>query len=124
MPYCETITTAQNVRIATWHLTERLDELMALWGTNSFPQRLAEVGNEKRKCEILATALLMRELFGHDIELHHAPNGAPLIDEGNISISHTFTYVAIAHHPTRRVGIDIEIIGERAVRVASRILSP
>ena len=124
MPYCETILTAQNVRIATWHLTETIDELMALWGTNTFPQHYAEARAEKRQCEIMATALLLRELFGEDIELRHSSNGAPIIDKGNISISHTITHVAIAHHPTRRVGIDIETIGERAVRVAPRILSP
>lgn len=124
MPYLDTITTAQDVRIAIWRLSETIDELIALWGKPEFPQRFLVAKAENRKREILATALLLRQKFGYDIELRHAPDGAPLIDEGNISISHTTTHVAIALHPTHRVGVDIETIGERAVRVASRVLSP
>ena len=123
MPYCQTFTTPQQIHIAIWHLTETLDELMKLWGKEEYPQRFIEANAEKRRREILATALLMREYFGRDIALRHAPNGAPLIDEGNISISHTATHIAIALHPTCRVGIDIEKIGNRAERVVSRFMS-
>lgn len=124
MPYGQSFNTAENVHIMTWHLTETLDELITLWGNENYPHHYVEATAEKRRREILATALLLRQLFGHDIELRHAANGARIIDKGNISISHTATHVAIALHPTRSVGVDIETIGKRAVRVASRFLSP
>ena len=123
MPYCDTLITPQQIHIAIWQLTETLDELMMLWGKDDYPQRFMNVQAEKRRREILATALLLREYFGHDVELRHAPNGAPLIDECNISISHTGTHIAIALHPTCRVGVDIETIGRRAERVVSRFMS-
>lgn len=124
MPYCQSFDTAQNVHIMTWHLTETLDELITLWGKENYPHHYIEAKAEKRRREILATALLLRLYYGYDVELCHAPSGAPIIDKENISISHTATHVAIALHPTRRVGVDIETIGQRAVRVASRFLSP
>lgn len=124
MPYCETVITTQQIHIAIWHLTETLDELMILWGKSDYPQHFIDAKADKRRREILATALLLRQYFGYDVELRHAPNGAPIIDKGNISISHTATHIAIALHPTRYVGVDIETIGQRAIRVASRFLSP
>ena len=124
MPYSQSFDTAQNVHIMTWHLTETLDELITLWGKENYPHHYIEAKAEKRRREILATALLLRLYYGYDVELCHVPSGAPIIDKENISISHTATHVAIALHPTRRVGVDIETIGQRAVRVASRFLSP
>ena len=123
MPYSQSFDTDQNVHIMTWHLTETLDELITLWGKENYPHHYIEAKADKRRREILATALLLRQHYGDDVELRHAPNGAPIIDKENISISHTATHVAIALHPTHLVGVDIETIGQRAVRVASRFLS-
>lgn len=123
MPYCETIVTPQSLHIVTWHLCEDLPTLQALWGNAPLPQHYPAGRNEKRCKEILATALLLRHYFRREVLWHHAPNGAPLIEGYNISISHTINYIAIALHPTRRVGIDIERIGERVMRVAPRFMS-
>lgn len=123
MPYCTTLTTPEQLHIALWHLNESLPQLLAMWGNSPLPLRYEQASAEKRRREILATALLMRHYFGHDTALHHAPNGAPFTNTHNISISHTLNYVAIALHPTRRVGVDIELIKERALRVAPRFLN-
>ena len=123
MPYCETIITPQHTHIAIWRLTEQLDALLAMWGDAPLPAHYHTAQALKRKREIVATALLMRQHFGQDIELRHAPNGAPIIDNGYISISHTSTHIAIATHATAQVGVDIETLGERAPRVAPRVLS-
>jgi 4'-phosphopantetheinyl transferase EntD len=123
MPYCETITTAQSLHIAVWHLSEELPTLLAMWGDEPLPYHYHASNNEKRCREIVATALLLRQYFGKDVAWHHTPEGAPRIDNYNISISHTHDYVAIALHPTRRVGIDIETIQERALRIAPRFMS-
>lgn len=124
MPYCETFVTPQQIYIGIWQLTETLDELITLWGKDDYPQHFIDARADKRRCEILATALLLRNLIGDDVELRHAPNGCPIIDSGYISISHTATHVAVALHATRMVGVDIETIGNRAVRVAPRFMSP
>lgn len=124
MPYSHTIVTPQQAHIAIWHLDESLDELMAIWNSPAYPSSFYNASSEKRRREILATALLMRQHFGRDITLDHAANGAPLIEEGFISISHTATHVVIATHSSRAIGVDIETIGTKAVRVMERFLSP
>lgn len=123
MPYCTTIRPSSGIEIALWHLTEELSELLTLWGDAELPAHFHTAKAEKRRREIVATALLMRHHLGKDVVLQHAPNGAPLIDNGYISISHTSTHVAVATHHTRHIGVDIERMGNRAERVMSRFLS-
>ena len=124
MPYSHTTVTPQQVHILFWRLSETIDELIELWGKEKYPQRYDSTMTEKRRCEIMATALLLRQHFGKDITINYTTNGAPIIDNGYISISHTATYVVIAIHPLRPVGVDIETIGKKAVRVMERFLSP
>ncbi len=123
MPHIDTFTTNQSVVIAVWQLTETLSQLLEQWGDTPLPLNFTEITSERRQCEILATRLLLRHHYGRDIELHHHPNGAPYIDTENISISHCKSHIAIAMHPSRQVGIDIETLGQRAVRTATRFLS-
>lgn len=123
MPYIETIVTPQSLHIGIWQLTEELPQLVALWGNAEMPENYARATSEKRQREILATALLIRNLCGRDIPVQHTQEGAPYIEQGNISISHTSTYVAVAFHPTCRIGVDIETLGTKAVRVAERFMS-
>lgn len=123
MPYIETIVTPQSLHIGIWHLTEDVPQLVALWGKAEMPPNYARATSDKRQREIAATALLIRHMRGCDIAVQHTDNGAPYIDRGYISISHTSSYVAVAFHPTRRVGIDIEMLGTKAIRVMERFMS-
>ena len=123
MPYIETIVTPQALHIAVWQLTEELSQLKALWGDVAMPENFAKSTSDKRRREILATALLIRHYWGCDVPVRHSDNGAPLIDQGYISISHTASYVVAAFHPTRRIGVDIEALGARAPRVSKRFMS-
>lgn len=123
MPHIDTFTTAQSVVITVWQLSESTEQLLALWGDYPLPTDVTTAGSEKRKREILSTLLLLRHHYGHNVILQHHDNGAPYIQEDNISISHTTSHIAIALHPTLRVGVDIETFSPRVTRVASRILS-
>ena len=105
MPYSHTTVTPQQVHILFWRLSETIDELIELWGKEKYPQRYDSAMTEKRRCEIMATALLLRQHFGKDITINYTTNGAPIIDNGYISISHTAAYVVIAIHPLRPVGV-------------------
>lgn len=124
MPYIETLTTEQQAHILIWQLNEELPALLALWGEVPLPTRYMNVTADKRRCEILATALLLRQHFGHDVAVQYTSNGAPHLNKGYISISHTRNYVVIALHDKQRVGVDIEQLGEKVMRVASRFISP
>lgn len=124
MPYQESFTPVPDLQILTWHLAEELEDLLALWGSVPLPEPYCSSASVKRKKEILAEALLLRHYFGTDVVLHHRSDGSPYIDGCYVSVSHTKSYVAIALHPTRRIGVDIEILGHKAMRVAPRFLHP
>ena len=79
----------------------------------------------RRKREIIASHLLIKEIFGEGVTITHDGNGAPLLNgaQGHISISHSATEIAVAvdmHHP---IGIDIENWRDQLIKVKSRFLS-
>lgn len=123
MPYVDTFITPQALHIAVWKLTEDVSQLLSLWGDAVLPENFDKATSDKRRREILATALIIRQYWGCDVPVRHAENGAPLIDSGFISISHTTSHIAVAFHPTRPVGVDIEVLGTKAIRVAGRFMS-
>lgn len=87
------------------------------------------VRSENRRHEIITEGVMVKELFGENVSLAHRESGAPyLVEKGeesgmNVSISHCEGLVAVAHSRDRKVGVDVEVVSERAVRVQNRVLS-
>lgn len=87
------------------------------------------VRSENRRHEIITEGVMVKELFGENVSLAHRESGAPyLVEQGeesgmNVSISHCEGLVAVAHSRDRKVGVDVEVVSERAVRVQNRVLS-
>ncbi|MDR3326692.1 MAG: 4'-phosphopantetheinyl transferase superfamily protein [Prevotellaceae bacterium] len=112
--------------ISFWKIEETLDELLdKLCRKDNLLVQISQFGSEKRRLEYVATRVLLKETLGEEKLIEHYPSGAPYITDNsfNISIAHTGEYVAIILNPTKKVGIDIEKIGDRAVRVKNRFLS-
>lgn len=77
----------------------------------------------KRKQEFVATRILRHEVFGY-AHIHYNPVGAPYIKgEGFISISHAANLVAIASNPGFPLGLDVEIIRDKAMLLSGKFLS-
>lgn len=78
-----------------------------------------------RQREHEAESKLLKSLLG-DVTLQHNEAGKPILDGYNISISHTVNkhggYVAIILSKVKEVGIDIEYISDRVMKIASRFL--
>lgn len=123
MPLLRIDSVATDVRLALWHLDETTEQLLAC-ATN--PNAIAAAkkhGNERRRRETLAVYALLREITGSDtFVVRHLPSGAPVVDDWNVSISHTQDYVAVTASPTRRVAVDIERRSNRVDKVAERFL--
>lgn len=86
-------------------------------------ERYFEFQGEARKQEFVATRILRHALFGFK-HIHYNEHGAPYIeDEGYISISHTKGVVAIAVSKSITVGVDLELIGNRAKSILKKFLS-
>ena len=111
-------TTAQNCIIAIWEITETLEELLQL----SHVISAADFNTEKRKKEWIASRLLLNEI-NPNYSISYNAFGAPELSNGsNISISHSKGLVAIIISQ-KQVGIDIEEISEKALRVSSKFVS-
>lgn len=77
----------------------------------------------KRKMEFVATRILRHRLFGFT-HIHYNEVGAPYIeDEGFISISHAKGVVGIAFSKEFSIGLDLEKIDPRMVRLSPKFLS-
>lgn len=78
-----------------------------------------------RQRERSAVDGLLRKLLG-DASLQHDEAGKPLLEGYHISISHTVRrqggYVAIMLSKSHEVGIDIEYVSDRIMRIAERFL--
>ena len=111
-------TTENNCSIAIWNTQETLDELLKL----SKPFDLTKRKTEKRKKEFLSSRLLLEQLNPNAI-ITYNDFGAPELDNGKyISISHSKEMVAIIISE-QQVGLDIEQISEKALRLAAKFIS-
>ena len=77
----------------------------------------------KRKMEFVATRFLRHQLFGFT-HIHYNEVGAPFIeDEGFISISHAKGVVGIAFSKDFSIGLDLEKVDSRMVKLSPKFLS-
>ena len=110
--------TIQNCTIAIWEITETLEELLQLSNTIS----AADFNTKKRKKEWIASRLLLNEI-NPNYSISYNAFGAPELNNGSyISISHSKGLAAIIISQ-QQVGIDIEEISEKALRVSSKFVS-
>ena len=112
--------------VALWDIAETEEQLMSLLGNDAVvAEELIPFTSTKRRLEYLASRCALNELVGSEQHVCYHPNGAPYLANNplNISISHTSHYALVAIHPTDKVGIDIERIGDKVGRVRHKILS-
>ena len=105
---------------------ESFDELSALCDDGSLVgYALENFGSEKRRCEWLAARILIKRLAGSDARVCYSPNGKPMLSDGSryISISHTDGYVAVALHAKYNVGVDVEVVGAKILKLYKRFLN-
>lgn len=111
--------------LAAWKLTESSTELrqsIDLSPADALQYEHFRV--EKRRCEWLASRLLVKHLTGTVPDIRYQPNGKPLLNNYHISISHTHEIAVVAIHPNHAVTIDVEMITDRVTKVADRFLHP
>ena len=112
--------------VALWDIAETEEQLMSLLGNDDVvAEELIPFTSTKRRLEYLASRCALNELVGSEQHVCYHHNGAPYLANNslNISISHTGHYALVATHPTDKVGIDIERIGDKVGRVRHKFLS-
>lgn len=112
--------------ILLWEIIETEEELLSLLPHQTiYSEEVCKFKSEKRRKEWLATRVLFHTIFSPEHSICYHPTGRPFISKSkqNISISHSFPYVAIACSP-QNIGIDIERITNRASLLTEKFLSP
>ena len=110
-----------------WHVTETPEELQSyLTLLSCDPVELAQFKCTSRQLEYLAVRVLVRVLTGCEYRISHHESGKPYFVNSpmKITISHTKGYVAVGLHDTKEVGIDIEYVSDRVLKVTSRFVRP
>ncbi|MDC0249488.1 4'-phosphopantetheinyl transferase superfamily protein [Flavobacteriales bacterium] len=107
-----------NCKITLWETTETLKELLQL----SHIKEVPDFNTEKRKKEWLSIRILLKKI-SPNTTLSYNKYGSPKLDNENyISISHSQGLIAIIISK-QQVGLDIEEISEKALRVAAKFIS-
>lgn len=116
--------------IAIWQVTENADELREqLTLSPDDAELLTTFRSEKKVLEWLAGRNCLRALCQH-LNLPYCgvrknSNGKPFLknSQGEISLTHSFPYVAAIIDSTCDVGIDLEQPKEKLLRIAHKFLS-
>ena len=116
---------SSNVRLGIWVISESSDDFFALYPylEDSRSEIIDLYKSERRKCEVLAVRLLIKEIVGDGVSLLHKDNGQPYLSSGmNISISHTRGFAVIIVSQNKQVSVDIEYFSCRIGRIRNKFM--
>jgi phosphopantetheinyl transferase len=116
-----------DIRVALWQISEPEVVLTALAGLcPSELSLLRSYKNQNRRMHWLAYRAALQQLLSpQPARIVYDSFGKPLLETGShcISVSHAGEYAAVVLSGSQPVGIDIEQIRDRIVRVKERFLS-
>lgn len=116
----------QDARILIWEISETVGEMVSL--LSNFDEYIADfekLRTTKRQLEFLSVRVTLNQLVGREVTVIYDNCGKPYLKDKsfNISISHTKNWIAVMVHPTKKVGIDIETVSDRVLKVRNKFLS-
>jgi 4'-phosphopantetheinyl transferase len=114
---------AEDVKIVfLWYKNYTMDDYLFLLNETE-SERYHSFSSTKRKYEFLSTRILKEHFFPNTTILY-TKDGAPFIKGiPHISISHSKNFSAIAYSSTHVLGLDIEPISSKALRLSSKFLN-
>lgn len=113
-----------------WQITEPIEQLLNILQANTYDLGyLDSVTHEGKRLESLAVRVLAQRLLsywqitykGIIKDIHDKPYLADC--PYHISVSHTYGYAVVIIHRLFKVGIDIEFVKEKLIKVAPKYLS-
>lgn len=113
-----------------WEIKENSQDLIQqLSPRSSEAYYLKDIEHETKKCESAAARLVIKKIVEQRGEEYlgvlKGTNGKPYLADGSfrISLSHTENYAVGIVHTSKEVGIDIERVQDKLLKIAKRILS-
>jgi 4'-phosphopantetheinyl transferase len=128
MPLLQKTWLDSNTIIGIWQISEPNEDLHALLPAHLILSEI-ESAHPKRLKEWLASRVLLykllSELTPEPLQLQRDENGKPYFLDSviKVSITHCPAFVAVLLSDRFEVGIDIELISDKALRIADRFLS-
>lgn len=109
--------------LIVWKIEEDYNSLRSnMFLSNDSEKKIALFSSVKRRIEFLVVRKLLQEANYKDIDLSYNSDGAPLLKNSNITISHTSNYVAVIIS-NKRVGVDIEKNRKQLFRISHKFLN-
>ncbi len=116
-----------NFSIVVWKSIEPLDVLLQNAALNPNETLVwNSYKSESRKREWLTVRIALKIIIpgANGSSIYYDLNGKPQLKEGGfISISHSHEYIAILKSDNPEIGIDIEIINDRIIKLSEKFLS-
>jgi phosphopantetheinyl transferase len=118
----------QGASVGVWHITERDEELLAQLQLNEAERQLIDsLKHSRRYLHWLSSRVMLRQLINTDkfIELTSDEKRKPTLKNfpHNVSFSHSHDMAAVIISEHDAVGIDIELINPKVLRVKHKFLS-
>ncbi|MGE0089536.1 MAG: 4'-phosphopantetheinyl transferase superfamily protein [Bacteroidales bacterium] len=113
--------------LGMWEITEDFDYLRSMVTLDEKDvERLEGFKNHQRKLEWLSVRVLLNSLTDKDSRIVYGPERKPYLHHNshNISISHSKELTAILLNKKRRVGIDLEFMSDKVLRIAEKFMRP
>ena len=120
----------EGVDVGFWKLIESADDLYSMASAFVNDGELSvyqSFKNDRRRREWLATRILLNEMLGGYPGIDYDSNGAPHLKDNvhiNISVSHADGLVAVSMSKKNHVGIDVERVTNRVLRIKDKFLTP
>lgn len=117
-----------NARLGTWEITESQDELMDLASLSETEQAyLAQLKSPLRRKHWLSYRLILPHLVepGTVSGITYDGYGKPHLEngDGHISVAHSGKYATLIISKIKRVGVDIEAIQPKILKLTHKFLS-
>lgn len=113
--------------LALWYIDEEEDELKAgLRMSDVESKELSKIRSPYGRIRWLAVRRALNSLFPQDIaECLKDEHGKPFVKgfNGYISLSHSNEYAVAIAHPSNPVGVDIEIVQPKIMRIKQKFLT-
>ena len=126
MSLIETRILTEDTLIGFWKLEEDSSELLEMMKNKLDEEEIAaykRFNHERRRCEWLASRILITALLGHYPKIHYEESGKPYIDNGlNISITHSYEIVGVMVSKKKNIGVDVEKMNLRILKIEHKFM--
>ncbi|PKP34395.1 MAG: hypothetical protein CVU00_06945 [Bacteroidetes bacterium HGW-Bacteroidetes-17] len=118
----------RKAKLGIWEIQESVDFLLECTNLTLNEKMVFDtMRNENRRKQWLASRIILDKLSEKNkLSIFYENNGQPFISDGihQISISHTSKFVAVILSRHMKVGIDIEGIHPRILKIRHKFVSP